>query len=190
MVFGSKYRPPVSVIYWVNQFSAFKFNSLMMKGKCIRYSYSPLSSTCRAGGSGESPGAPAPGALCLARGANHRRGGQLGHDAPVHACHRSKFRPRELHWRLPVRWEIVLAMKSLSSCIWFSRFFFLSTLGDIVADPHFFYTDPDPAFHFDTDLYPTVHFDPDPDPTIWCGSESLLFHWDNVPTSNGAFYQS
>ncbi len=35
-----------------------------------------------------------------------------------------------------------------------------------VVDLDPFYTDPDPAFHFDTDTDPTFQFDTDPDPTV------------------------
>ncbi len=55
---------------------------------------------CRAGGPGGSLGTAA---LRMAGGANHRRGGQLGHDATVHARHRSQFCQGELHRGLPSR---------------------------------------------------------------------------------------
>ncbi len=50
-------------------------------------------------------------------------------------------------------------------------------------DPAPFYTDPDPAFHFDTDPDPAFHFDTDPDPAfqfypypiVLYGSGSLPF---------------
>ena len=57
----------------------------------------------RAGGPGESAVSAAADPLCLAGGAHHRRGGQLGHDAAVHARHRSQLCPGELHRGLSVR---------------------------------------------------------------------------------------
>ncbi len=35
-----------------------------------------------------------------------------------------------------------------------------------IVDPDPFYTDPDPAFHFDTDLDPVFQPDRDPDPAV------------------------
>ncbi len=58
-----------------------------------------------------------------------------------------------------------------------------------VADPDPFFTDPNPAFHFDIDPDLDFQFDTDTDPGVWygSGSESLPFQRGNVPKTVGTF---
>jgi hypothetical protein len=57
--------------------------------------------------------------------------------------------------------------------------------GTIVADPHYFDADSDPACLFDADPYPTFHFatDPEPDPSFQIKTSDL----ENVQNQTGPY---